>query len=227
MVPHVARRWTAERFHDGAKSELESRQKAIDTMVQPISQSLGKVDDTIRELEKNRAAAYAGISEQVKSLLDVQNLLRSETSNLVSALRTPTVRGRWGEMQLRRVVEMAGMVRPSRWRLGGLAESRRQRNQKGDHCKTAEDLFCPSTGIAQCFHGAAFLRTSADETVVQTSLIQAAGWERRRGRRASRDKQKFENVDRIRDIKHFIVIGICCVEAAGRCTADKQELENE
>lgn len=106
---HLAKA-TLEKYQDAAQTDLTSRQNAIDEMMKPLRESLVKVDDGIREIEKSRAAAYAGVTEQVKSLLEVQNVLRSETSNLVNALRTPTVRGRWGEVQLRRVVEMAGMV---------------------------------------------------------------------------------------------------------------------
>jgi len=101
---------TLEKFQQSARSELESRQKAIDELVRPLRESLGRMDRSLQEIEKSRAAAFAGISEQVKSLLQVQNRLQAETANLVNALRTPAVRGRWGEVQLRRVVELAGMV---------------------------------------------------------------------------------------------------------------------
>lgn len=103
-------RQTLASFHKDAQSDLEKRQRAIDEMVRPLKESLGRVDSTIQEMEKARTAAYAGLMEQVRALTEAQRELRKETANLVHALRSPAARGRWGEVQLRRVVELAGMT---------------------------------------------------------------------------------------------------------------------
>ena len=99
-----------EKFQETAKLDLEKRQTAIGSVVEPVKLSLEKVQEHIRGLETARAGAYAGLSQQVQSLIETEQKLRSETLNLVKALRAPNVRGRWGEIQLRRVVELAGML---------------------------------------------------------------------------------------------------------------------
>lgn len=93
-----------------ARGDLDVRREAVDALVAPLRDSLDKVTLQLHELEASRRSAYVGLAEQVRGLADAQERLRTETSGLVTALRAPSVRGRWGELQLRRVVEMAGMV---------------------------------------------------------------------------------------------------------------------
>jgi DNA recombination protein RmuC len=99
-----------EKFHEGARGDLEKRQLAISELVRPVRESLGKVDEKLGKVEEIRREAYGALLAQVGTMQEGQQQLREETHRLVQALHKPTVRGRWGEIQLRRVVELAGMT---------------------------------------------------------------------------------------------------------------------
>jgi DNA recombination protein RmuC len=101
---------TLGRFQQDAKGDLERRQQAIQELVAPVKLSLDKLDGRIHDIERLREGAYQALTTQVRVLAEGQGDLRRETFSLVKALRQPVARGRWGELQLRKVVEMAGMV---------------------------------------------------------------------------------------------------------------------
>lgn len=98
------------KLHEGAQVEMHHRHKLMGEMVTPLSEALHRVDKKIAELELSRTATHSSLTEQLRFLSEGQLQLRSETANLVKALRVPHTRGRWGEVQLRRVVELAGML---------------------------------------------------------------------------------------------------------------------
>lgn len=100
---------TLSRFHEMSKGHLDKKTHTIQELVTPLKESLGLVDQKLAHLEKERESAYSVLRHQVSELVSSQKELRQETGNLAKALRAPHVRGRWGEMQLRRVVEMSGM----------------------------------------------------------------------------------------------------------------------
>lgn len=101
---------TFEKLQAQTDGKLEQREQAVKALVEPIGKSLEGVRSKIDELEKSRAEAYGSLTAQVRSMIVTQDQLRLEAGNLVKALRAPQTRGRWGEIQLKRVVEMAGML---------------------------------------------------------------------------------------------------------------------
>ena len=102
-----------ERFahqQSDAEQSLKAREVAVESLVRPIAEALSKAEAQIQAIERDRIDSFAGIRNQMELLASGQNLLSRETRNLVSALRRPDVRGRWGEITLRRLVELAGMT---------------------------------------------------------------------------------------------------------------------
>jgi DNA recombination protein RmuC len=96
--------------HTVGAAELESQKRDVKQLVKPVEEKLEQVSRLVREIEKDRADAYGGLRNQLRTVAETQQQLHAETSNLVTALRAPHVRGRWGEVQLKRVCEMAGML---------------------------------------------------------------------------------------------------------------------
>lgn len=94
-----------------AAGEADRRQQAVEHLVEPLKETLSRVEAQLRELEAGRRAAHAELAQQVEFVRRSSDQLRTETQSLVTALRRPEARGRWGELQLRRVVELAGMAR--------------------------------------------------------------------------------------------------------------------
>src|SRR5947207_1407220 len=107
----------------------EHNQQAVALAVAPLKEALQRYEGRVAELERDRVGAYEGLREQVRAMHDVSGELRTETRQLVSALRAPQVRGRWGEHQLRRIVEAAGML---------------------DHCDFSEQVSgCTDAGVVR------------------------------------------------------------------------------
>jgi DNA recombination protein RmuC len=101
---------TLGQFHIQARGDLDLKEKAIETLVKPIREALEKTEQQIRKIENERQAAYGALKHHLEGMAHTQQLLQSETRSLVQALRRPEVRGQWGELTLRRLAELAGMV---------------------------------------------------------------------------------------------------------------------
>ena len=98
------------RFQSEARGELDKKQQAFAELIKPINEALKKTEEQIREIEKERKESFGSISATLKLMSQGQQQLETETRNLVNALRRPEVRGRWGELTLKRLAELAGMV---------------------------------------------------------------------------------------------------------------------
>jgi DNA recombination protein RmuC len=101
---------TLKQFHVQAKGDLDLKEKAVESMVRPIREALEKTEQQVRLMEKERKEAYGALHKHLETMTQTQLLLQGETRNLVQALRRPEVRGQWGEMTLKRLAELAGMV---------------------------------------------------------------------------------------------------------------------
>lgn len=99
-----------KQYQEGAKQDLSKREQAVENLVKPIREQLEKTDQQLRQIEKERREAYGSLAQHLRAMAETQTNLQAETANLVQALRRPEIRGQWGELTLRRVVELAGMV---------------------------------------------------------------------------------------------------------------------
>lgn len=97
-------------FHVHAEGNLSQREKAVENLVKPIREALEKTELQIRHMENDRKEAYGSLTKHLETMAESQRLLQGETRNLVQALRRPEVRGQWGELTLKRLAELAGMV---------------------------------------------------------------------------------------------------------------------
>jgi DNA recombination protein RmuC len=104
-------------FQRAAATDLDGRHKALEAMVQPLRDSLVRVDSKLEEVERGRLTTQAQLTEQLRTLTHAQQMLQSETGRLARALRSPNIRGQWGELQLRRVLENAGLIEGSHYEL--------------------------------------------------------------------------------------------------------------
>jgi DNA recombination protein RmuC len=101
---------TLKQYHIQAQGDLAAREKAVETLVKPIREALEKTEQQMRLMENERREAYGSLHKHLETMAQTQQLLHGETRNLVQALRRPEVRGQWGELTLKRLVELAGMV---------------------------------------------------------------------------------------------------------------------
>ena len=93
-----------------AQSELERKQQEVDALITPIREALARTEAQIEKIERERQKSFGELSSQIRQLAESEGRLQAETQNLIQALKRPDVRGRWGEMTLKRLVELAGMV---------------------------------------------------------------------------------------------------------------------
>jgi DNA recombination protein RmuC len=101
---------TLDKYQEGAKTDLDFRHKTIEAAMEPLKESLKQIDISQRELEKKRIEAYASLGVQIEGMATAERQLRQEMSRLVQSLRSPQIRGSWGQVHLKRVIELSGMM---------------------------------------------------------------------------------------------------------------------
>lgn len=99
-----------DKAHEKAESHLQKKKESIDQLFTPLKESLEKMGEGMQKLEKERKEDHLSLREKLNQMIDQEKELKLETQSLIRALRTPNIRGRWGEIQLRRVAELSGMV---------------------------------------------------------------------------------------------------------------------
>ena len=100
----------SEALHNNSQLFLDRSREQLSHLVEPVNHRFSEFEEQVKAIERSRVGAYEGITAQVNALTQLQERVRQSTDQLKTALRSPIQRGRWGEMQLRRVVEMAGML---------------------------------------------------------------------------------------------------------------------
>jgi DNA recombination protein RmuC len=99
-----------EKYHLGFESKVDSRQKELEKILAPVKESIDKIDSFTKDVEKQRQSSYLKLNEKIKHLIDSENSLRLETAKLSKALKSPNIRGTWGQIHLKRVVELSGLL---------------------------------------------------------------------------------------------------------------------
>lgn len=99
-----------DKLYEKSESSLDKKHNVLKEMLNPVKETVAKLDANMKEMEKERKTDHATLNQQIKHMLETETALKEETKTLVNALKAPHIRGRWGELQLRRIVELSGMV---------------------------------------------------------------------------------------------------------------------
>lgn len=99
-----------DKYQESFKTDIEIKQKQLETLLAPVKESIDKIDSYTKDVEKQRHGAYSSLNKQIEMLIESENFLRQETANLANALKSPNMRGAWGQIHLRRVLEIAGLL---------------------------------------------------------------------------------------------------------------------
>jgi DNA recombination protein RmuC len=104
---------TFDNYQDKLTSEVDNKQKMLEKSLDPLKETLNKLDNYTKEVENQRNKSFGELNKQIESLVNSENLLRKETNNLVSSLKSPNIKGAWGQLHLKRILEITGLVKNS------------------------------------------------------------------------------------------------------------------